>query len=150
MDIENTVLVRIKKTSNLLDRFMAEVKSNIERKVDEAKDISPIQGRIIMFLDTESKKGEVFQKDIETHFDIRSSTAAINLRRMENSGLITRRVDADDVRKKTVSLTQKSKRSISQARTELENAERRATKGLTRKELDLFFQVLDKITENIS
>lgn len=150
MDSEKTILVRVKKVSNLLDRFMMEVKTSIIRKVDHAKNISPIQGRIILYLHTATKKGDVFQKDIEARFDVRSSTATIILHRMEKNGLIIRETSSSDVRKKAVSLTLKAKEMLPYAKAEIENAERRVISGLTKRELEAFVRVLDKITENIS
>lgn len=150
MDSENTIVVKVHKVANLLHRLMTEVKADIDRKTGDAKNISVIQGRIVLYLVTETEKGIVFQKDIETYFDIRSSTAAIILRRMEKNGLVTREVSQEDARKKAVHLTQKAKRLHSLAQADIDNAERRVTKGLTRKELDDFVRILDKITKNIS
>lgn len=152
MDEDNAVLLRLKRLSNLLDRFMAEVKSDIERQTSDVKHVSIIQGRIIHYLYSLYSAGNraVFQKDIEAYFDIRSSTAAIVLRRMENNGLVTRETSADDVRKKTVHLTQKALRMHKKAHRELQRAEARAVKGLTEEELAVFQRVLDKITDNVS
>ncbi len=129
---------------------MSEVKSDIDRKVGDAKNISAIQGRIILFLHTESEQGDVNQKDIENHFNIRGSTAAIILRRMEKNGLISRQVDKDDMRKKIVRLTQKAKNLHPAAQAEIERAEKTVTNGLSKKELDCFIKVMDKIVGNIS
>lgn len=152
MDIENTVVVKLKKVSNLLDRFMAEVKSDIERKVSDVKKISSIQGRIILYLHSEGKKGEALQKDIETYFDIRSSTAAIILGRMEKNGLITREISAEDVRKKrkSVHLTHKARKMYPLALAEIEDAEQRVVKGLTGKEIETLDRILAKITKNLT
>lgn len=150
MDSEKTILVRLKMTVNQLDRFMNEVKAKIDKKTGETKNISPIQARILMYLHSKGKMGSAFQKDIETRFDIRSSTAAIILGRMEKNGLVIRKIDSADVRKKTVHLTRKAREFHPQAKAELDNAERQITKGLTRKELDAFVDVLDKIAKNIS
>lgn len=148
MDIEDTILARIKKTTNLLDRFMLGVKLDIDQMVGENKKVSPIQGRIVAFL--YAKGGSFSQKGIEKHFDIRSSTSAILLRKMEKNGLVTREAPDPKVRRNMVSLTQQAHDFIPVVYGKIEKAERKVTSGIMKQELDVFVKVLDRICENIS
>lgn len=150
MDTEKTILVRVKKFTRLLDRLMEQTRSGVAKKIEGTKNISPIQGRIVLYVYSESKKRSVHQKDIETHFDIRRSTTTIILGRMEKNALITRETSDVDVRMKIVSLTQKAKDMYLDAKEEVEKAESQLIKGLSPPELDVFIKVLEKMTENIS
>lgn len=147
MDTEQTILARVKRTANLLDRFMNEVKADIEGRFEEARNISTIQGRIVAYLGSRGKA--VLQKEIEAVFDIRSSTVAIILRRMEKNGLITRATSEESRRMKTVALTQKAWDLIPEVNAEIEKAEKRITRGVARRDLATFVEVLDRIAENI-
>lgn len=150
MDDELPVLDRIQKVSNLVDRLMAGVKADLARKFPGAKNISAIQGRIILYLHAAEKKGEVFQKDIENRFDIRSSTAAVILGRMEHNRLIVRETCPGDERKKTVRLTRKARDLHPKAQADIERAEKHIVAPLSKRELAAFLSALDKIADNLS
>lgn len=151
MDTEKTIFFRIKKLARLLDRLMDQTRANVSEQIDGVDNVSPIQGRIVIYVFAESgKKKNVHQKDIETYFDIRSSTAAIILKRMEKNGLITRETSDVDVRMKVVKLTQKARDMCPSAQEEAEKAESRLTAGLTEQELAIFIKALEKVTRNIS
>lgn len=147
-DSEKTTIIRIKKLANLLERFMAGVKKEIEKKTNDVK-ISGIQGRIILFLHSNAGR-EVRQKEIAQFFDVRDSTAAIVLRRMEKNGLVLRHTSRVDERAKAVSLTQKARKMHALAQAEIVEAERRIIEGLSEKEVETFNIILDKIAANIS
>ena len=147
-DSEKTTIIRIKKLANLLERFMSGVKKEIEKKTHDVK-ISGIQGRIILYLHSNPGR-EVRQKEIAQFFDVRDSTAAIVLRRMEKNGLILRHTSATDERAKAVSLTQKARKMHALAHAEIVEAERRITAGLSENEVEIFNRVLDKIAANMN
>lgn len=150
MDTEKTIFARVKKMANLLDRVMARTKSNLEQKMDVAKVVSPIQGRIILYLYSEADKRDIHQKDLEAHFDIRGSTVAVILKKMQANKLVTREISATDERMKTVKLTQRARELYPEALAEVKRAEKQLTKGLSKQEIDTFNKVLDKMAENIS
>lgn len=146
MDAEMSLYARIKKMANLLDREVA--KRNIENKLDADNITSPIQGRIIFYLFSETRKRDVPQKDIETYFGIRASTATGILKRMEGDRLIVREISRADERVKYVKLTQKAIVLYPKAISGLEETDKQLTKGLTKQDMKIFNRVLDTITEN--
>lgn len=150
MDTEKTIFARVKKMANLLDRVMAKTKSNLEQKTEVGKVVSPIQGRIILYLYSVEDKRDIHQKDLEAHFDIRESTVAVILKKMEANKLITRQVSQSDERMKVVKLTQKAREHYPEALAEVKRAEKQLTKGLTKQELETFVKVLDKMADNIT
>ncbi len=150
--MEEIVGLKIKKVGNLLERYMLGVKARIEKEVGEHKKVSTMQGQIMMYLYTSGKKTGVLQKEVETKFDIRSSTAAILLGRMEKNGLIVREISPEDVRRKrkVVRLTEDALTRLPLVQAEIEAAERRVIKGLTKQDVADLHRILDKIAENIS
>ncbi|MCC8109855.1 MAG: MarR family transcriptional regulator [Planctomycetes bacterium] len=150
--MEDIVGIKIKKVSNLLERYMLGVKAKIEKKVGEHKKVSAMQGQIMMYLYNTGRKTGVLQKEIETKFDIRSSTAAVVLGRMEKNGLVIRDISPEDVRRKrkVVRLTEDALKRLPQIHAEIEVAERRVLNGLTKRDVADLHRILDKIAENIS
>lgn len=150
---EKTLAITIKNLSNQFHRYMMATKANIEQKIDDAKDVTELQGRIVSYLYSalENDDGEgVYQKDIEKYFNIRRSTATIIMKRMVKNGLITRKVSAADARMKAISLTQRARKMYPIAHEEVVRAEAQAIKGLTKEELEVFLRVAEKISANIS
>ncbi len=131
---------------------MLGVKAKIEKKVGEHKKVSAMQGQIMMYLYNTGRKTGVLQKEIETKFDIRSSTAAVVLGRMEKNGLIIREISPEDIRRKrkVVRLTEDALRRLPQVQAEIEVAERIVMKGLTKPDVADLHRILDKIAENIT
>jgi DNA-binding MarR family transcriptional regulator len=70
-------------------------------------EITGAQAHIINFIQIESLKGDVFQRDIEKEFDIRRSTATNALQLMEAKDFIIRQNVQSDARLKKITLTEK-------------------------------------------
>ncbi|ADL03758.1 MarR family winged helix-turn-helix transcriptional regulator [Lacrimispora saccharolytica] len=110
-------------------------------------DITGLQGRVISFVMDKSE--DVFQRDIEKELDIRRSTATALLQLMEKKGLLTREAVSDDARLKKIVLTEKSLGIHNQIKNFLDQVERQLIKGLTDDEINTFFSVMKKISNNI-
>lgn len=95
------------------------------------------------------KSEDVFQRDIEKELDIRRSTATALLQLMEKKGLLTREAVSDDARLKKIVLTEKSLGIHNQIKNFLDQVERQLIKGLTDDEINTFFSVMKKISNNI-
>lgn len=150
MNTEKTIFVRVKKFARHLDRLMEQARSGVASQMGDTNNISPIQGRIVLYVFHSSRTKSVYQKDIEMYFDIRRSTVATILKRMEKNGLIMRETSDVDVRMKIVKLTQKAEDMCPSAEAEIEKAESQLTKGLTEQELDIFTKALEKMIQNIT
>lgn len=105
-------------------------------------------GRIIGYL-YGHRDTDVFQRDIENHFGIRRSTVTKVLQAMENNGLITRTAVLSDARLKKLSLTQKALDMHGHFREEIDNFEVMLSEGLTAEELESFFNITEKIYNNL-
>lgn len=93
-------------------------------------------------------KNPVYQKDIETEFQIKRSTASTLLASMEKNGLITRRSVDHDARLKQVILTDKARKMHETFLVTAKKVEENLARGLSDEELWNFFSTLDKISDN--
>ena len=93
-------------------------------------------------------KNPVYQKDIETEFQIKRSTASTLLASMEKNGLITRRSVDHDARLKQVILTDKARKMHETFLVTARKVEENLARGLSDEELRNFFSTLDKISDN--
>ena len=93
-------------------------------------------------------KNPVYQKDIETEFQIKRSTASTLLASMEKNGLITRRSVDHDARLKQVVLTDKARKMHETFLVTAKKVEENLARGLSDEELRNFFSTLDKISDN--
>lgn len=149
MDPDQSVAIAVKKLANQFNRYVARMKSGLAKQIPEIEDVTEQQGHIMGYLFEHYGMETVYQKDIEEIFNIRRSTAAIILKRMEKAGFITRVTCDTDARMKAVHLTEKSRKLHPIVKAEFLKAEKQATKGLTQKEIDLFLHVIGKIRHNI-
>lgn len=150
MDSEEILGIAVSNLANQFHRYMESKKAEIAVKIKEISSVTHVQGRIIEYLHRSIGKEPVYQKDLEKHFNIRRSTATIILQRMEKAGLIHRVVSQGDARMKEIALTERAIRFRPVAHEAIMEAEAQAKRGLTRQELETFFHVIKKITENIS
>jgi len=96
------------------------------------------------------KRGrETYQKNLEAEFSVRRSTASGILSLMEENGIITREVDERDQRLKTLVLTEKGLEICRHRDAEIEEIEATLAKGISKEELDMFFDIIIRIRKNI-
>lgn len=92
---------------------------------------------------------DVFQKDIEATFKIRRSTATETLKAMERKNLIIRVLSTEDKRSKKILLTDKAIAICEENQRKISLTENQIVRGLSQKEIQTFFEVLQKIQKNI-
>lgn len=92
---------------------------------------------------------DVFQKDLEQEFEIRRSTASNILSLMEKNGLIKRESVPYDARLKKITLTDKAIEVQEQIDKNFEKMEATMRSGISEQEMNTFFNVLDKICNNL-
>ena len=135
--------LELKKTTNL-----------IRRKIDNAmavhgwEKLTHMQGRVINYLCCHEGQA-VFQKDLETEFSIRRSTATAILQTMEKHGLIERKAVLQDARLKQILPTETARRRHGLFVAEIERVEQTVLAGITKKEREMLFALLIKIRRNL-
>lgn len=120
-----------------LDKYMSHIFSN------------HLYGLCLLFIHTnEKKKINIFQKDLEREFSIKSSTASDILNFLEKEGYIIRTTSSNDSRYKELSLTEKANSIITDIKKIIDETVLSLTKGINSEEKETFFKVIEKIIEN--
>ena len=96
------------------------------------------------------KYGDMSQKELGERMDIKESTVARLLDRMESEDLIIRIQTKEDRRIKYIKLTPKGKEKIEELLPEGQKMSEFFSIGITEDEIEVFKRVLQKFEENIS
>ncbi|MCD8036404.1 MAG: MarR family transcriptional regulator [Clostridiales bacterium] len=145
MSIDRTVAPEIKRLSSLIERYMV-----IEKEKNGLPDLTGRHMHILGYINREKEAGrDVYQRDIETKLGVRPSTSTAMLQILEKNGYIRRERVANDARLKKLVLTDKAENAIDATLTAIGNTEANVRKGITPEELEVFFNVIDKMESNL-
>lgn len=143
MSPEEDLGFQIRTLANLIERRMNNI---IDRNVGD--DITPMHAMVLGYLHR-SEGRDVYQRDIESQFDIARSTVTSILKLMEHKGYIRREGVEYDARLKKIvptplgeAIHRRVESSILQTRTLLESA-------LTPQEHDQLLELLKKIRDRV-
>ncbi|MGD1817216.1 MAG: MarR family winged helix-turn-helix transcriptional regulator [Pleomorphochaeta sp.] len=92
---------------------------------------------------------DVFQRDIDQRFSLRRPTTTEILKLMERNGLVTKKSVENDLRLKKVVLTKKAKNIGQEFEVFLEDMEDQMTKGISDEQMEVFFDVVEKMRLNL-
>ncbi len=92
---------------------------------------------------------DIFQKDFETEFSIRRSTASNILKTMEQNGFVKRVSVESDARLKKIVLTDKAIDIQKAVLNNINKREQRLRKGLTDQEISTFLKTADRLIANM-
>lgn len=134
---------RIKSLNNQIRRLLE--RSAI---LNNDAELTGMQYGFLGFIAGQDENTNIYQKDIENRFNIRRSTASEMLKTMEKKGYIERVTDTNDTRLKRIIVTDKAKELNKETKANLEKLQKRLTKGISDKELEMFWVVLEKISDN--
>ena len=110
-------------------------------------DITPVQGRILMFID---ESDEVTATSIIERFkSINKSTLSEILNNLEKNNYIVRREAEYDSRKKLIVLTDKSKDVIMILKKNFDKVAHKVLDDISEEEYETFKTILDKMERNI-
>lgn len=132
-------------------RYVSKLSNKLRRKLDTLfpkQEFSGSQGRTLHFLLAQNR--DIFQKDIEEEYSLRPSTATELLKQMEKNGLIVREPVSYDNRLKKIVLTEKALLYRQQVVKDLTDLEKALVKGIPEKDLEVFFDVMEKMMDNLS
>lgn len=143
MEKEKQLHFQIHRTSRLIKRYIdnTHTKAYIDNMTGN-------HGYILGFV-YENRDRDIFQRDIEKEFNLRGSTVTNMLNLMEKNGLIERKSVDGDRRLKRIVLTQKAVEIHQLVISDIERLEETISKGIDKKDIEVFFSVLDKINSNI-
>lgn len=121
-----------------------------EMDIDVAKfGITGVQSAMIGFIYDNSKKKDVFAKDIEKNFDIRRASITGILQIMEKKGLIKRETVGNDARLKRIVLTDKALEIRKEVKKNIRKVEEQAMEGLTKEEMEKYVELTKKMSANL-
>ena len=137
---ERKILFEIKMLDNMIDRKIC---GSVEKN-----NLTHTQARVLKFLyDNGDRK--VDQTTLEKEVDVRRSTISGVLDTMEKNNLIIRKNSSDDARKKEIALTLVSLNKHKEIAQKIANFERDLLRGITKEEVDIFIEVIDKLKGNL-
>lgn len=143
MKRERDIGFAVRRLSNLIKRDVERNKPNWG-----LEPITEVNGRAIgYFFDNRNK--DIFQKDFETRFSIRPSTASNILKSMEQKGFIERISVENDARLKKIVLTDKAVELHQNVIKSIERREERLRQGISPEDLSVFFSVMEKLSANM-
>lgn len=134
--------VEIRKVSNLFRR-------NLESRLTPAEiGVTGMQRMVLRFLADHAGQ-DVYQRDIESFFSIRRSTATGILQLMEKNGLLVRESVSSDARLKKLVMTPAGTALHRKTEADIQAMECKALQGMTTSEVDQFLLLLGKIQKNL-
>jgi DNA-binding MarR family transcriptional regulator len=126
---------------------------SIKRAVEASKARSGFSctgthGWVIGYL-YENRHRDVFQRDIEKQFSVRRPTMTEILKLMEKNGLVVRERDESDARLKKIKLTPLALQLHERHERHIESFESALREGISEEEMKLFFDITERLKENI-
>lgn len=141
-DKEERIGFRVRQLSNVIKNHGEQ-----HSKRYECQNISMMQRWIIGYL-SEHEQEDVYQKNLEEHFHIGKSTLTQILHLMEKNGLVVRKTSKKDGRYKRLILTKRAQDIHEDVERDIEQYEKQLRKGISKEELQIFFEVLNQMIEN--
>lgn len=140
----------MKDISNAPGRYFAKMGHFVQKRLDAIaaeNGVTSAQSRTLQFIAGQNRP--VYQKDIEEEYDLRPATASQMLQTMEDDGLIHREVDAFDRRKKRIVISEKWIASTERMIDQIAEMEEQIICGIEPEKLDMFFEVMEQMLENM-
>lgn len=111
-------------------------------------DLTSMQAHVLIYL-YKNRNNIINQRDIERKFSLTNPTVNGILNRLENKGFIKRVVSVNDARNKEIKITDKSISLITKMKKSAKNMENKMVAGIEKDELDIFYKVIKKISNNV-
>lgn len=130
-----------------LKKIFQTMEKNLNKDLEDI-DLTGMQAHVLIYL-YKNRKNIINQRDIEREFELTNPTVNGILKRLENKGFIKRVVSLNDARNKEIMITDKSISLIVEMKKKAKNMENKMTSGITKEELDTFYQVIKKMFNNV-
>lgn len=130
-----------------LKKIFQTMEKNLNKDLEDI-DLTGMQAHVLIYL-YKNRKNIINQRDIEREFELTNPTVNGILNRLENKDFIKRVVSLNDARNKEIMITDKSISLIVEMKKKAKNMENKMTLGITKEELDTFYQVIKKMFNNV-
>jgi DNA-binding MarR family transcriptional regulator len=107
------------------------------------------QAAILHFIYTQGKHRDIFQRDIESEFDIRRSSVTSGLQGLERNGFIRRDNVEGDARLKKLTLTDKAVKTSKHIAELIDEANKMLINKLKKQDIDYLDTLLEKIEGSV-
>lgn len=144
-----SILFQVKNLEKIILRKLEPDEFEKQNLSKLAQKPTPTQMQILGYI-IANKDTEVHQKDLEKKLNLRRATISDVLQRMEKNGLIIRKVDSNDTRTKKILLTEKSRKFFLTATNRMRELEMVAIKNISKDELRVFSNVINKMIQNMN
>lgn len=132
-------------------RYISKLANELRRKTESfpfSKRYSGAQWRTLHFI--LNKKDDVFQRDIEREFNIRSSSATELLKQLENNGLIRKESVPHDNRLRKIVATDKAHTCQDEIFGQLDALDQTLVQRIPGDKLEIYFEVVEIMMDNLS
>ncbi len=143
---EKNILFEIKTLEQLIIREV--LLKSLDKNLNIKKMPSPTQMRIIDYI-IQNEDKPIYQKDLESIFNLRRATISEVLITMEKNGMIERVISKDDSRTKEIKLSDSTKEFFEENKHRILELESIITKDIDKKDIDVFKSVICKMKDNI-
>lgn len=123
------------------------LRHNKEKSIKD-KEITTTQMEILLYIFKNEDK-DIYQKDLENVLNLRRATVSGVLQTMEKNNLITRITDAEDTRTKKIILNEETRNIFLRQLKQFDEIEKVIVEGISEKELEVFFEVIQKMKNNV-
>lgn len=111
--------------------------------------VTGVQSMVLHYILMHYEQGPVFQRDIEEVFELSRSTATGILQLLEKNGIIRRENMPEDGRLKNLIPTDKAKELDARVHSGIQEIEKVLTEGLSAGQLQLFAEIMHKMSDNL-
>ena len=123
------------------------LRHNKEKSIKD-KEITTTQMEILLYIFKNEDK-DIYQKELENVLNLRRATVSGVLQTMEKNNLITRITDAEDTRTKKIILNEETRNIFLRQLKQFDEIEKVIVDGISEKELEVFFEVIQKMKNNV-
>lgn len=120
------------------------------RVASESLGLTDTQSRVLQYIWEQSRKREVFQKDIEDEFGIRRSSVTQIIQVMERDELIVRETVQRDARLKKLVLTERANQIQKTMWGKIWKMETELEENISSEEKKILLDLLHKISKNLA
>lgn len=139
----NKIGFKVRILANLIKRDIEKSKSELGLALPKG-----VNGWAIAYF-YDNREKDVFQKDFESEFSIRRSTASNILKTMEQNGFIKRESVESDARLKKIVLTEDAINLHEAVLESINCREERLKKGIPQEDIEVFLKTADKLIANM-
>ena len=144
-------LYKIRSLEKMIIRLFIDEKEFIPEQCNlkkQKKFPTPTQMQIIAYI-LKHKNEDIYQRDLENVLKLRRATVSGVLKTMEKNGFIIRITDKEDTRIKKIILNKNAEEIFEKGEKKLDELEKIVIKDISKTDLEIFSNVIDKMKENI-